>query len=74
MINRKTPHEIELMARAGRLLGSVAEELKQACQVGVRTDELDRLASRRIREGGARPGFLGYNGFPKSGVSDSAAT
>jgi methionyl aminopeptidase len=66
MINLKTPHEIELMARAGRVLSAVVEELKQACQVGVRTDELDRLANRRIREAGARPGFLGYQGFPKS--------
>ncbi|MGH7868862.1 MAG: type I methionyl aminopeptidase [Candidatus Dormibacteraceae bacterium] len=66
MINLKTPAEIELMARAGRLLASVTEELKLGCRVGVRTQELDRLAQARITEGGARPGFLGYNGFPKS--------
>lgn len=66
MINLKTPHEIELMARAGRVLWAVVEELKQACQAGMRTEELDRLANRRIREAGARPGFLGYQGFPKS--------
>lgn len=66
MINLKTDHEIEMMARAGRLLESVVEELKAACQVGVRTIELDRLAERRIRAGRARPGFLGYHGFPNS--------
>jgi methionyl aminopeptidase len=66
MINLKTDHEIEMMARAGRVLASVVDELKGACRVGVRTSELDRLAERRIRAAGARPGFLGYHGFPNS--------
>ncbi len=66
MINLKTDHEIEMMAAAGRLLESVVERLKVACQPGVRTGELDRLAERLIRSGGARPGFLGYHGFPAS--------
>lgn len=66
MINLKTTHEIGLMTRAGVALASVIEELKVACRAGVRTEELDELADRRIREQGARPGFLGYNGFPKS--------
>ncbi|MDQ6772823.1 MAG: type I methionyl aminopeptidase [Candidatus Dormibacteraeota bacterium] len=66
MINYKTDHEIELMARAGRVLESVVEELKAAVRPGVRTIELDRLAERRMRASGARPGFLGYNGFPNS--------
>jgi methionyl aminopeptidase len=66
MINLKTDHELDMMARAGRVLDGVVEELKAACRVGVRTIELDRLAERRIRAAGARPGFLGYHGFPKS--------
>jgi methionyl aminopeptidase len=66
MINLKTEHEIDLMARAGHALAEVLEELKAACQVGVRTIELDVLAERLIRERGGRPGFLGYNGFPNS--------
>ena len=66
MINLKTAHEIDLMARAGALLASVLPPLKDACKTGVRTDELDRIADRLIRAGGATPGFLGYHGFPKS--------
>ena len=66
MINLKTDHEIEMMARAGRVLEAVVEELKGACRAGTRTIELDRLAERRIRAAGARPGFLGYHGFPNS--------
>ena len=66
MINYKTPHEIELMRKAGVLLKSVVDDLAAATQVGVTTNELDRLGDSLIRKGGARPGFLGYNGFPKS--------
>jgi methionyl aminopeptidase len=66
MINLKTDHEIEMMARAGRALDDVVRELESACRAGVRTIELDRIAERRIRAAGARPGFLGYHGFPNS--------
>ena len=65
-IGRKTEAEIEIMAAAGRLLHSILHELMDACRAGVRTIELDRLAERRIRAGGARPGFRGYQGYPRS--------
>jgi len=66
MINLKTADEIDLMARAGSLLASVLPPLKEACQPGAKTIELDRIADKLIRQGGAIPGFLGYNGFPRS--------
>jgi len=66
VINIKTEHEIDMMAKAGQVLSAVVDELKAACREGLRTIELDRLADRRIRAAGARPGFLGYHGFPKS--------
>jgi methionyl aminopeptidase len=66
MINLKTAHEINLMARAGSLLASVLPPLREACVPGVKTIELDRIAERLIRDGGATPGFLGYHGFPRS--------
>lgn len=75
MINYKTGHEIEMMARAGEALEAVVEVLKEAVRPGIRTADLDRLADQRIRKAGARPGFLGYNGFPKSicvSVNDEA--
>src|SRR5690348_14328136 len=75
MINLKTDHEIEMMARAGRVLADVVDGLRSACGEGVRTIDLDRLAERRIRAAGARPGFLGYHGFPNSicvSVNDEA--
>ena len=55
MINLKTAHEIDLMARAGSLLASVLPPLKEACEPGVKTIELDKIADRLIREGGATP-------------------
>jgi methionyl aminopeptidase len=75
VINLKTNHEIELMAVAGRLLAEVADELREAVKPGIRTEELDRLADRLIRARGGKPGFLGYQGFPKSiciSVNDEA--
>src|SRR5713226_4867882 len=66
MIIFKTQHEIDLMARAGSLLASVLPPLEEACQPGVKTIELDRIADKLIRDGGAMPGFLGYHGFPRS--------
>ena len=66
MINLKTAHEIDLMARAGSLLASVLPPLKEACEPGIKTIELDKIADRLIRAGGATPGFLGYHGFPRS--------
>ena len=66
MINLKTAHEIDLMARAGALLASVLPPLEEACKPGARTSDLDRIADKLIRDGGAIPGFLGYHGFPKS--------
>lgn len=75
MINYKTGQELELMARAGRALEAVVEELKEAVRPGMRTIELDRIAEKRIRAAGARPGFLGYHGFPNSicvSVNDEA--
>lgn len=75
MITLKSKHEIGLMRKAGHLLEQVMRELEASCVPGIRTIELDRIAHDRIRKLGARPGFLGYNGFPNSicvSVNDEA--
>ncbi|MBJ7602090.1 MAG: type I methionyl aminopeptidase [Candidatus Dormibacteraeota bacterium] len=66
MINYKTQNELGLMRQAGLALAAVVEDLKAAVQPGVRTREIDKLAQARIRSAGARPGFLGYHGYPNS--------
>ena len=66
MMNLKTDYEIGLMERAGRLLAAVVKEMCAAVKPGLTTGDLDQLADRLIRAGGARPGFLGYQDYPKS--------
>ena len=66
MITIKSKNELGLMREAGKLLSEVLDQLEDACAPGVTTNEIDRLADRLIRERQATPGFLGYNGFPKS--------
>jgi methionyl aminopeptidase len=66
VITVKSKSELGLMRTAGRLLSATLDELEEACRPGVTTAEIDRLADRLIRKHGAVPGFLGYNGFPKS--------
>ena len=66
MIILKTPQEIEKMRVSGRMVAEILEELKKAIKPDVSTEELDRLAERRITSKGAIPAFKGYRGFPKS--------
>ena len=62
----KSPEEIEVMRRAGRVVAATLALLDKACAPGVTTGELNALAERAMRERGAVPSFLGYQGFPAS--------
>src|ERR1700682_1796570 len=62
----KSKSELTLMREVRRLLAATLDQLEEACRPGVTTAEIDHQADRLIREHGATPGFLGYNGFPKS--------
>jgi methionyl aminopeptidase len=64
VITRKTPEQIELMRRAGRLVGHTLSTLVEAVRPGVTLLELDAQAEQVIRDGGGIPSFLGYHGFP----------
>ena len=66
MIIKKTPEEIEKMARAGQILVATLDLLEGKIRPGVSTAELDRAAERFIRSRGATPTFKGYRGFPGS--------
>jgi methionyl aminopeptidase len=66
VIVRKTPAEIEIMARAGRVVASTLELLESEAREGVTTGELDRVAEEHIRSYGGVPTFKGYRGFPGS--------
>ncbi|MFN3267522.1 MAG: type I methionyl aminopeptidase [Deinococcales bacterium] len=60
----KRPNEIEMMATAGEILYKVHELVGQAVKVGATTQSLNDIAEKAILEFGARPAFLGYNGYP----------
>ena len=62
----KKPHEIEVMRRAGLVVGRTLELLRGAVRPGISTGELDAIAEDSIRSAGATPSFLGYHGFPGS--------
>jgi methionyl aminopeptidase len=66
VIIKKSPEEIEKMARAGEILVSALEQIRARIRPGVSTAELDELAERFIRSQGAVPTFKGYRGFPGS--------
>jgi len=63
-IQIKTPAQIDLMRRAGLVVGETLEVLRDAVRPGVTPQQLDALAEETIRAKGATPNFLGYQGFP----------
>ena len=66
MIYLKTDEEIELMRAANLLVGDTLAEVAKNIVPGVTTLYLDKMAETFIRDHGASPTFLGYNGFPNS--------
>jgi methionyl aminopeptidase len=65
VITVKSPREVELMARAGRIVADVLALVRSKTAPGVSTWELDRLAEEFIRShDGATPSFKGLYGFP----------
>lgn len=66
MIVKKTPAQLDQMARAGRVLAEVIKEMGEAIGPGVTLKELDQMAESSMRLRGSVPSFLGYRGFPAS--------
>jgi methionyl aminopeptidase len=62
----KTPEQIDLMRKAGLVVGRTLELLRSSVRAGMTTAELDAIAEDSIRSAGATPSFLGYHGFPGS--------
>jgi methionyl aminopeptidase len=65
-IEIKTPEQIDVMRRAGLVVGETLELLRGHVRAGITTAELDGIAEDSIRSAGATPSFLGYHGFPAS--------
>ena len=65
-IAAKTPAELDAMEAAGRIVGIALQEARAAAAPGITTKQLDEVAEAVIRDHGAVPTFLGYNGFTGS--------
>lgn len=64
MIVPKTEEEIELMRENAILVSKTLAEVGKLVAPGVTTSQLNRVAETFIRDNGAIPSFLGYDGFP----------
>ncbi|MBI4298377.1 MAG: type I methionyl aminopeptidase [Chloroflexi bacterium] len=60
----KSSHELELMREAGRVVATTLQTLAESARAGMKTKELDIIASNQIKRLGAKPSFKGYRGFP----------
>ncbi|HEX3723883.1 MAG TPA: type I methionyl aminopeptidase [Nitrolancea sp.] len=65
-ISLKSSREINNIRRSGAIVAEVLDRLRVAAQPGVSLEELDRIANELIESHGAKPSFLGHQGFPAS--------
>ncbi|PIR55295.1 type I methionyl aminopeptidase [Candidatus Peregrinibacteria bacterium CG10_big_fil_rev_8_21_14_0_10_36_19] len=63
-ITIKTPEEIEIMRKAGKILATVLEEVCNKAKAGVSTKELDIFAEELIIKMGGKPAFKGFHNYP----------
>lgn len=63
MIQRKSQREIQLMAEAGKLLADIHKEIAKMIKPGITTTEIDQFAEKYMRDRGAVPEQIGYNGY-----------
>ncbi|NEM96792.1 type I methionyl aminopeptidase [Pontibacter burrus] len=66
MIFYKTEEEIELIRQGALILGKAHGEIASLIKEGVTTQVLDKRAEEFIKDHGAVPSFLNYNGFKYS--------
>ena len=67
MITLKSTREIDVMARAGRIVAGTLALMREIVRPGRTTEDLDQAAEEFIRSHeGATPSFKGLYGFPKT--------
>ena len=64
MIKPKTEEEIELLRENAIIVSKTLAEVGKAVAPGVTTKTLNKVAETFIRDHGAIPSFLGFEGFP----------
>lgn len=66
MIVLKSPEEIAVMRRAGRIVAECHARLREWVKPGVTTGQLNDKVDELIRRLGGLPSFKGYRGYPAS--------
>ena len=65
-VSVKSHREIELMREAGKILGTVLNNLTKEIKPGMSTWHIDKMGEDMIRSFDCVPSFLGYGGYPAS--------
>lgn len=60
----KSDQEVDLMAKAGKIVAEVLQILKSEVRPGISTRELDNIAAKEVARLGGKPSFKGYRGYP----------
>jgi methionyl aminopeptidase len=63
-IEYKTHEQVQAMRRAGVVVATALETVRDAVRPGMTTSDLDALAAAVIADAGATSSFLGYEGYP----------
>ncbi|MCL2597377.1 MAG: type I methionyl aminopeptidase [Paludibacter sp.] len=64
MIFLKSDEEIELLRESNQIVAKAHGEMAKIIKPGISTKYIEKIAEGFIRDNGAVPGFLNYNGFP----------
>jgi methionyl aminopeptidase len=60
----KSKEEIDIMARAGKILAQILNELKNEVKPGLKLADLELKARDLIKKNNVKPAFLGHQGYP----------
>lgn len=66
MIYIRTAEEIELLRDCNQIVSKTLAEVAKFIEPGISTGKLDKIAEEFIRDHKAEPGFLHYQGYPKT--------
>jgi methionyl aminopeptidase len=62
----KSPEEVEMMRRVGKIVAIILERLREEVRPGIKTRLLNSVAEEELRKKGATASFKGYHGYPAS--------
>ena len=65
-IKIKSPIEIDILRKAGKILASIIEETKSFLTIGMTTKAVDLQVEALMKKHHVLPAFKGYRGFPAS--------